>query len=96
MTPKSSTTPSNGVRRSIASTGILVTGGTGLVGLEVVRALVRCGVTPLVLARGQSAGSTELQELERSGRVRFLRGDLTQGDVHPGRPTWPGLAAPAR
>jgi len=65
----------------------LVTGATGLVGLEVVRALLHEDRTVYVHARGSAPGTSALRDLERSGRVRALWGDLTDPDLGLSRAT---------
>jgi NAD(P)-dependent dehydrogenase (short-subunit alcohol dehydrogenase family) len=59
---------------------VVVTGGTGVLGRVMVRALVGCGANVSVLARDRAKAESVLAEIEGAGRVLVVSGDATKHD----------------
>lgn len=57
---------------------VVVTGGTGVLGSEMVRALVGCGAQVAVLARNREKADALLSELSGPGRAIVVQGDATR------------------
>ena len=59
---------------------ILVTGGAGVLAIEIVRALVECNASVVVLSRNQEQGAKAVEEINThttgKGRVVYVRGDV--------------------
>ena len=59
---------------------ILVTGGAGVLAIEIVRALVGCNASVVVLSRNQEQGAKAVEEINThttgKGRVVYVRGDV--------------------
>ena len=58
----------------------VVTGGTGVLGRVMVRALVGCGADVAVLARNREKADAVLSEIEGPGRAVAFSGDATRRD----------------
>lgn len=59
---------------------VVVTGGTGVLGSEMVRALVGCGANVALLARNLDKADALISELAGPGRCTAVRGDATRQD----------------
>ena len=59
---------------------VVVTGGTGVLGSEMVRALVGCGANVALLARNQEKADALLSGLSGPGRAVVVKGDATSRD----------------
>ena len=59
---------------------VVVTGGTGVLGSEMVRALVGCGANVALLARNREKADALLSEFSGPGRAIVVRGDATSRD----------------
>ena len=57
---------------------VVVTGGTGVLGSVMVRALVGCGAQVAVLARNREKADAVLSGVEGPGRVVAFTGDATK------------------
>jgi NAD(P)-dependent dehydrogenase (short-subunit alcohol dehydrogenase family) len=55
---------------------VVITGGTGVLGREMVRALVGCGANVAVLARNMEKAESLIQQLSGSGRAIAVEGDV--------------------
>ena len=59
---------------------ILVTGGAGVLAIEIVRALAGCNASVVVLSRNQEQGAKAVEEINThttgKGRVVYVRGDV--------------------
>lgn len=60
---------------------ILVIGGTGLLGQEIVRQIAAQGQFPVVLARGKSANADWIRNLADQGLASFVKADITAPDL---------------
>ena len=59
---------------------VLMTGGTGVLGRVMVKALVGCGANVAVLARNRSKAESVLSEISGTGRVIITEGDALKRD----------------
>lgn len=59
---------------------VVVTGGTGVLGRVMVRALVGCGANVAVLARNRDKANAVLAEISGPGRTIVVPGDATRPD----------------
>ena len=59
---------------------VVVTGGTGVLGSAMVRALVGCGANVALLARNREKADALLAEVSGPGRAVVVQGDATQRD----------------
>ncbi len=59
----------------------VVTGGTGILCSEMVKALVSCGANVAVLARSEEKGAALLAELDAPDRAIIVSGDVLQPDT---------------
>ena len=59
---------------------ILMTGGTGVLGRVMVKALVGCGANVAVLARNRNKAESVLSEITGTGRVIIAEGDALKRD----------------
>jgi NAD(P)-dependent dehydrogenase (short-subunit alcohol dehydrogenase family) len=59
---------------------VVVTGGTGVLGRVMVRALVGCGANVSVLARDRAKAESVLAAIAGAGRVLVVAGDATKQD----------------
>ncbi|PYS78651.1 MAG: D-mannonate oxidoreductase [Acidobacteria bacterium] len=59
---------------------VVVTGGTGVLGREIVRALTGCGASVGVLARNREKADAVLSEIKGPGRALVFAGDATKRD----------------
>jgi nucleoside-diphosphate-sugar epimerase len=57
---------------------VLLTGATGLVGVQLLRRLASEGFQVFALARGTAIGRQAVREFERLGNVRFIAADITR------------------
>src|SRR5436305_10020369 len=57
---------------------VLVTGGTGVLGSVMVRALVGCGANVAVLARNREKADAVVSEMKGPGRAAVFAGDATK------------------
>ncbi len=55
---------------------VVVTGGTGVLGSEMVRALVGCGAKVAILARNLEKASALVSEIAAPGRILVVQGDV--------------------
>ncbi|HEX9922148.1 MAG TPA: SDR family oxidoreductase [Anaerolineae bacterium] len=55
---------------------VVITGGTGVLGREMVRALVGCGANVAILARNMEKAETLIQHLSGSSRAIAVEGDV--------------------
>jgi NAD(P)-dependent dehydrogenase (short-subunit alcohol dehydrogenase family) len=55
---------------------VVITGGTGVLGREMVRALVGCGANVAVLARNMEKAESLIKQLSGSGRAIAVEGDV--------------------
>jgi NAD(P)-dependent dehydrogenase (short-subunit alcohol dehydrogenase family) len=59
---------------------VLMTGGTGVLGRVMVKALVGCGANVAVLARNREKAESVLSEISGNGRVVIVEGDALNRD----------------
>lgn len=59
---------------------VLMTGGTGVLGRVMVKALVGCGANVAVLARNRAKAESILSEISGSGRANIIEGDALKRD----------------
>jgi NAD(P)-dependent dehydrogenase (short-subunit alcohol dehydrogenase family) len=64
---------------------VLVTGGTGVLGLEIVRTLLGCNANVVVLSRNQEQAEAVIAEITEDvksrGRARYVQGDVLAVDT---------------
>ena len=64
---------------------VLVTGGTGVLGLEIVRTLLGCNANVVVLSRNQERAEAVIADITKDvksrGRVRYVQGDVLAVDT---------------
>jgi len=59
---------------------VVITGGTGVLGRVIVKALVGCGANVAVLARNRDKAAAVLSEISGPGRVTIVEGDALKLD----------------
>jgi NAD(P)-dependent dehydrogenase (short-subunit alcohol dehydrogenase family) len=57
---------------------VVITGGTGVLGREMVRALVGCGANVAILARNMEKAESLIQQLSGKGRAIAVEGDVIE------------------
>ena len=65
----------------VGGRNVVITGGTGILGRAIVKALMGCGANVAVLARNQVKGEALLSELSGPGRAIVLPGDVLQRET---------------